>query len=418
MIFDILFLPLLFFISLVISYEDVKYGKVRNRWILLGLIWGLAVISFFFIWYFIASPVSHFFYFNILKLSTGSLAPVFTVSLSYLGKCLVNFSIALIIAFLMWRFKAWAAGDAKLFMVYSLLIPLKYYWKSYLAYFPSFVLLINIFIPIFIYLLIRSIFHWFKFVHFKITKPSTSSVDREKSIYSVSPAEREKKKQAKKRARIEKIKNMLSMLLAFIGIFLIFGLFQRPIQEYFSIDISSLQMFIFAALIIFSGQLSKVFQKPLTFKIIIVVLMIILGYGFISSPQAAGQILYQSVKMMIIFIAVLTLFRKLIDFYILKTSLEEIKIEDLKPKMSLAEETLEKLKKDKEYYDRYIGVIYPGGLSLEQVEAIKKWFQKSQKHQTETVNIYKPFPFVIWMFIGLIITLLLKSSLLHLFLEN
>jgi len=358
----------------------------------------------------------NFYFFNILHLPDGSPAPVFTIPLNYLSKVILNVVIALTIAFLMWRFKAWAAGDAKLFMVYSLLIPLKYYWKSYLVYFPSFVLLINIFIPIFIYLLIRSVFHWFKFIYFKITKPSTTPIDRKKSIYSISPAEREEKKQAKKKARREKIKNMLSMLLTFIGIFLIFGLFQRPVQEYFSIDISSFQMFIFAALIIFSEPLSKVFKKPLTFKIIIVILIVILGYGFISSPQAAGQILYQSVQRMVIFMAVLTLFRKLIDFYVLKTGLKEIKIEDLKPKMSLAEETLEKLKKDKEYYDKYIGLIYPGGLSLEQVKAIKKWFQKSQKHQTETVNIYKPFPFVIWMFVGVIITLLLKSSLLNLFL--
>ena len=151
MIFDILFLPLLFFISIIISYEDIKYGKVRNKWIILGLVWGLAIIFFFFIWYFIASPITHFYYFNILQLPDGSPAPVFTIPLNYLSKVILNVVIALTIAFLMWRFKAWAAGDAKLFMVYSLLIPLKYYWKSYLVYFPSFVLLINIFIPIFIY---------------------------------------------------------------------------------------------------------------------------------------------------------------------------------------------------------------------------------------------------------------------------
>lgn len=416
MIFDILFLPLLFFIGLITSYEDVRYGKVRNKWILLGLICGLTVIIFFFVWYFIASPIARYYYFEIQNLPDDSPAPVFTVSLVYLGKVILNAAIALLIAFLMWRFNAWAAGDAKLFAVYALLLPLKYYWKSYLLYFPSFVLLINIFIPIFLYLLFRSCFYYFKFIYLRLTKPPAVDLAKAKDDSRLKIEKAKKEKLDKKKKRWKSIKTMTVMLLGFISIFLIFGLFQEPIKEHFSIDISSLQMFVIAGLIIFSGLLSKVFQKPLTLKIILVVLTIVLSYGFISSPQATWQTLYQTVKMMIIFMAIVTLFKKLIDFYVLKTSLEEIKIEDLEPRMSLAEETLNTLKKDKEYYDKHIGVIYPGGLAPEQVEAVKKWFQKSQKHHAETISIYKPFPFVVWMFIGVIITLLLKSSLFHLFL--
>ena len=405
MIFDILFLPIVFFIGLITSYEDIKHGKVKNKWILLGLIWGLAIIFFFVVWYFIASPITRFYYFDIMNLPDDSPAPVFTVSLAYLGRIIINAVLALVLSFLMWRSNAWAAGDAKLFFVYSLLIPLKYYWKSYLPYFPSFVLLINIFIPIFLYLLARSCFYYFKFIYFRLTKPTKVNLADKKDDLKI--------KSDKKKKLWKTVKSMTVMLFAFISIFLFFGLFQQPIKEYASIDISSWQMFIFAGLIIFSGPLSKVFSHPLAPKIIIAVLILILGYGFISSPQSAGQILYQTVKLMIIFMAVLTLFRKLIDFYILKTSIEKIKINDLKSRMSLTEEILNILKKDKKYYDKYIGSIYPDGLTVRQAKAIKKWFQRSKEHKTETVSIYKPFPFVVWMFVGVIITLLLKSSLLH-----
>ena len=111
------------------------------------------------------------------------------------------------------------------------------------------------------------------------------------------------------------------------------------------------------------------------------------------------------------------LFRKLIDFYILKTSIEKIKIDEIKPRISLTEETLNILKEDKEYYDKYIDPIYPDGLTVKQAEAVKKWFEKNKEQKMETVSIYKPFPFVLWMFLGVVITLILKSSLLHLFID-
>ena len=285
-----------------------------------------------------------------------------------------------------------------------------------MPYFPSFVLLINIFIPIFIYLLIRSSFYYIKFVYLKITKSPTKSILRKKDDFKKKMDKETKKESTEKKTFWEKVKNRGIMLIGFIGIFLIFGLFQEPIKQYFSIDISSWQMIIFAALIIFSGPLSKIFQKPLTFRIIIAIIIIVLSYGFISSPGSTWQILYQSIQMMVIFMIILGLFGKLIGFYTLKTSLEKIKIENLKPGMNLAEEIINKLKKDKKYYNKHIGHIYPEGLTLKQVEAVKKWLKQDKKEKMLTIDIYKPFPFVIWMFIGLIITLLLKGSLLYLFL--
>lgn len=400
MIFNILFLPLVFFIGLVTSYEDIKYGKVRNKWIILGLGWGLLILVFFFIWYFVASPLTRYYYFEIQNLPDNSSASVFTVSLGYLGRVALNAIIAFAVAILMWRSDAWAAGDAKLFAVYSLLIPLEYYWKSYLPYFPSFVLLINIFIPIFLYLLIRSIIYFLKFVYLKISQPQVA----------------EKKKIFDKKKIGERLKSMGVMLLGFTSIFLFFGLFQEPIKNNFNIDISSLQMFIFAGFIIFSSYIAKMFKKTIVIKIAGVLLLLILAYGFSSSPSATWQIIKQTIQNMIVFMIVLGLFRSAIDFHILKTGSSQIKIEELGPGMNLDEAIINEIKKDKEYDDQYIGRIYPEGLTLEQAESIKKWLREKKK-ESETVKIYKPFPFVAWMFLGVVITLVLKSSLFHLFMN-
>lgn len=413
MVLDLLSLPMLFLISLIISYQDIRYGKVSNKWILLGFLWGVLIIIFFIIWSFAGPPISRFYYFNILEQPPDSPAPVFTIRPSYLVSCLVNGGIALVISFLMWRFKAWAAGDAKLFIVYSFLIPLKYYWKTYLPYFPSFVLLVNIFIPIFLYLLIRSFLYYIKFVYSWITKSQSVASAGQKN-----KSKEKKERLAAKKARWKSIENMGKMLLSIVTIFLILSFLAGPINQFTSINLSSLRIFVFASLIIFGGPLSKLFRRPLVFKIIVVILISALGYGFAAFPEMTWQNLYQTIKMMAVFMVILGLFKKTIDFYIQRTSLREIKVEKLEPKMFLAEESLARIKKDREYYNRYIDVIRPDGLTPEQVEAIKKWNSRKNGAKIETVNIYKPFPFVVWMFLGVIITLILKGSLFHLVLGN
>ncbi len=56
---------------------------------------------------------------------------------------IINGSIAFTVGYLLWHFNFWAAGDAKLFSIYSLLIPLEYYSKNYIRYFSSSMLLVD-----------------------------------------------------------------------------------------------------------------------------------------------------------------------------------------------------------------------------------------------------------------------------------
>ena len=403
MILNILLLPVLFFIGIITTYEDFKCGKVKNKWIILGASWGIGIILFFLVWYLIAAPVTNFYYFNLLNYPADSEILVSTVSLSYLLKCILNIVIALIISFLMWKFNVWAAGDAKLFTVYSILLPMTFYWKSFFFFFPSFVLMINIFIPIFIYLLIGSIIFYLKFLYFRKKNKSKNNLQEKK----------QESKADKRKKILENVKNMSIMMIAFIGLFLIIKLFQTPIQQYTSIDVFSIQVLIFAAVIIFSNSVIKFLMKPIIFKTVIIMVAILVCYGLIYAYDSTLEAIQRTLIMMTIFIIVLTIFRKLIDFHVLKTNVKEVKIEDIKPRMSLVEDIMEKIKKDKKFYNKYIGRFYSGGLMPNQVEAVKKWL-KNDKEEMETIKIYKPFPFVPWMFFGVIITIILKGSMFHL----
>jgi len=400
---NILFLPMLFLIGIITIYDDFKCGKVRNKWIIFGACWGIGIILFFLIWYFIASPVTNFYYFNILNYPPDYEVIVFTVSLSYLLKCILNMTIALIISFLMWKFDVWAAGDAKLFVVYSILLPMTFYWKSFFSFFPSFVLMINIFIPIFIYLLIGSVLYYLKFIYLRIKNKSQDNFLEKK----------QESKTDKRKKILEIIKNMLIMIIAFVGLFLIIKLFQNPIEKYTSVNIFSIQVLIFAVVIIFSNSVIKFLMKPTVFKIVIALVAILVCYGLIYSYDSTLETIYRTLIMMTIFIIILTIFRRMIDFHVLKTDVREVKIEDIKPRMSLVEGIMEEIKRDKKFYNKYIGRFYPGGLMPDQVETVKKWI-KNNKEKMKTVEIYKPFPFVPWMFIGVIITIILKGSIFHL----
>lgn len=128
-----IFLPALIFIGMVTSYEDIKIGKIRNIWIIIGLVYTLAsylIMSFFKV-------------------------PDFKILFS-------NFFISVIVSYGLWKSNLWSAGDAKLFITYSLLLPAEIYSKIYFKLFPALGLLINIFIPATIFLLVKAIirFTW------------------------------------------------------------------------------------------------------------------------------------------------------------------------------------------------------------------------------------------------------------------
>ena len=118
------------------SYEDAKVGKIRNKWIILALIYALAAYS-------IISVYSYF--------TTG-------LKYDYLLELLTNLLFVIMVGFGAWYFGLWTAGDGKLFIAFSALIPLSTYKTGYQAWIPSLTLLINIFIPSAIIMLIWILF--------------------------------------------------------------------------------------------------------------------------------------------------------------------------------------------------------------------------------------------------------------------
>ena len=128
MIIVILKLIILAIILLITSISDIKFGIIKNNYIIVGTIFSI-----------ILNTMACFF------------------ETSYIKYQLINILIINIISILLYVFHAWAGGDCKLIFVVSLLIPYEVYYNFLNPYFSLLILMAFIFIFSYFYLIFDSI---------------------------------------------------------------------------------------------------------------------------------------------------------------------------------------------------------------------------------------------------------------------
>ncbi len=121
---DIFFLIPVILLGIITSYSDIKYGKIRNKWIIIFGIFGICANFIIFLNYYIDGILNW----------------------SYALAFVSNFVIAFFVSFILYYFDIWSAGDGKLFTVFAILVPLSIYSIGYVKIFPALTLLMNIFL--------------------------------------------------------------------------------------------------------------------------------------------------------------------------------------------------------------------------------------------------------------------------------
>ncbi len=89
--------------GLITSYEDIRFNRIRNKWVLLAISFGVFVSIFVFI----SNP----------KLTIPGGGP-------YLVEFYLNVLCTFVLGYILWYTGLWSAGDAKLFLAYAFLIPI------------------------------------------------------------------------------------------------------------------------------------------------------------------------------------------------------------------------------------------------------------------------------------------------------
>jgi len=395
---DYFFLIPIFIIGFITSFEDFKYGKIRNKWIKIGFLWGLAVFGLYIFWNFL------FLFLQYFKIAPSS---VFLLRFSYLGEVLLNTSSALLVGFLMWHWNAWSAGDAKLFVLFSFLLPLKFYSNTYLSYFPSFGLLLNIFIIALGIFLIMLVWNFVLYV-----------LKREKRV--LTKDERNIRNKKVKENIFSFLKEVLNLLVIFFVMVSFFGLlFKSTVGEnlayFFTIKLGLEKWVLFIAILGIFVFLMKFLQKiKKIFHIAAVILLIWLFYQWTIFNQSPLLVIRPMLSITAAIVFGGFIFRKMFDWYVNKKEVRGVSMENLKAGMRLTEETLNILKrKDEKLFKESIGRIYSDGLTEKQALLLKKFAE--DKKITE-LKIYKPSPFAILIFIGLIVTIIFRGSVIQLIL--
>ncbi len=371
---DLFFLLPLFIIGIISSYTDIKYNKIFNSLIILGLLYGL--------WIIIALLLQ-----NIFLLGEAE-------NFIYIGKVFLNSFLALLVGYFLWYQKYWSAGDAKLFTVYALLLPLKFYDKSYFDYFPSFNLIINLFFPVIIVLSFYSLKDFFYSLFERLIK---------KNIFLKQVPIKERYFNAIK--ELKKIGTLLINFIFFIVIIQIILLSFRIVIG----QTAGLHPFLLYLIIVFLMQkINKWKNKfrwltPLIYSVSFI-------YIFYLIIQLDFSAILGLARMALIFLIFINLARHFLDHYIDRKEIGSLPLKDLRKGVLIHQEDLSKLisslsTKEKEALN-WIGA---EGISEEQILIIKNKFKTSLNNE---IRFYKTFPFAPYMLLATIISILTQSSFL------
>lgn len=347
-IFELYYLPIIIFIGLITSYEDTKYHKIRNLWIAISIGYSLIVLS-------------------LAIASTG------IINKDYIITFFWNLAISAIMAFLLWHISLWSAGDGKLFIAYSALVPVTVYEIGSIVYFPSYAILVNTFLPLFIFYLAKAL----------------------------------KKSNIKQKMEIIKsisIRHILYISLIVLSLHSItYTLFRTiNLKEIYSIITSSI-LILFILQNIKKNYILKILILLATFNIII------------NFEKIATINFLYSTLLLIIFVIFMRFFIAGLAFNIFT---ESVKISDLKPGMYLAAKphfkTINDSVNQKTFLQKKTPFLFRSfELKKENIEKLKK-FYKDGKLSSDYVKIYQKVPFAPAMFIGVIVTIISRGSLLSL----
>jgi len=333
------------------SYTDIRRGKIKNLSIILLLISGLLI--------------------NLIWTKSLIESPL---------RVILNSGIALLVGYIMWEFGFWSPADAKLFFAFSFLLPITIYNRGRIPYFPSYTILINTFVPVALFFLLYS-----------LVKIRSNFI----------------KGEIKELLKLSSLLNMILFILGFSSFFIILNsLINFKIKLFFQIVL----MFIISEIIK---------KRKRSFLIKINVFMIVLG--IITNFESIFSLNFLK-KFFLTFFLFQGL--RLLILNIEKISLtQELKIEDLKPDMIIGENIIKKngtYSKDSisiiTHFDilrnirKKISAKFSGKLDENDVKKLKK-LKKEDKLKFNTVKISKTTSFAPFIFLGMILTYLLKGSI-------
>lgn len=391
------FVLIILLIGAVAVYEDIHRGKISNRWIKVGLKIGAVL------------------YLILLLLSVrgwlgkGIFGHLFLYyPPDHYGQIATNIILNILVAYLFWQYRFWSAGDAKLFILFASLLPLEYYTNGLLPWFPSSALLINIFLPVFAFLSVKIILHSLKATGRKMDTKKISDFHPGNCLSWIKACI-----QGNLPSRKEVFVFTSAVFLTLIALPLLKGKIRSLLPSPFQSNLSVL-MICYIFNYYFYEYINKFLRKSLFWGLCVFGVIFYVIFANLYSWETLLLSLRITFKAGFAFMIILIAFKGLADAYIKEQEITLLDVDNLKPGIVLPEEIIKKIKKDKDFLAQ-IGDIFSDGLTQKQVNILKN---SLLEEGTKCLPAYKTSPFAHWILLGVIITIVLKQSLIHFLLNH
>ncbi len=366
---DAIFLFPLVISGVVASYFDIKKGVVPNKIIVVGFLVGI---------------------FLYLGLIFANLF-LFEERLLYQDVLwrFINGVVAVLAGYFLWHFKFWSAGDGKLFGLYGFLLPLTFYSESYINYFPSFNLLVNLFIPLLFIIFLKAIVAGIK----RRREIERAVINREFWSFS----------------NLKKYSIAVVTFLFTIGMVMIVIRFMHMFfTQVLEVEMSGFVIFGLLLLIMFLyNKLNEKIKWTVYLKYVIVIMFF--GSLLVQQEFIVALIFF---RMIVAFAILVGLLKQILLFYVKNEEVREVRAVDVKEGMVLTKDweryfsqEISKLKKNKK--DEHFKDIEAGGLTKKQAEIIRDLFKSDEKYKIQICSVV---PFAPFMFLGMVISVFTSSS--------
>ena len=293
----------------------------------------------------------------------------------YLSYALINLLFIAIFCFFLYSFNLWAAGDSKLLFLLTLAIPARYYTYWVLGPFPGFILLVIIFSTAFLYVIGDSVKQGIK----------------QGDLFDLSSVRFNVK------ALLWSYFFMVGTLTAcnFVLIPIIGSIFTNG-----GLLLTAIDFMIIFALRQFREKINDRNQK-IAAIILWAVLISLQVFNIIPRMRYGIDLKSWCVVLVVM----------LLRFIAEKYNYQEIKVNELKPRMIPSAYTVLKFRTSR-VKDLPTGVTEDlrSRLSDIEIEAIKRW--KNTKQGSDTIIIVRKIPFAIFIFIGTVLFLILEVILI------
>ena len=374
---SLILLPLLV-IGFFTIQSDWRYGKIRRGAIRFGLGLGLGWLALYGLADWLHSGMPGFI--------TTQWPPVGVATLA-----------ALLGGGGMWLFNVWSAADAKLFVVYTLLLPLPLYARSQPAFLAPIVLLVNTYTAAFVTITLDFLWRFGKQAKVWLGQWRAQS-----------PAERGAARALRLAALRTALPGALKTFAGFAAIFLLMrlmrGILRTPLEAYLHLD--NTLMF----LILFLGfqPLHRVFQKRL---VAILFSSGLLGYaGYLVWLDPTGGELYDVLRVGAASLALMA-FRALYTYWAGLVEVTRIPLDELREHMILPKRTLFELEQAGLFTRQELNTFSVEGLTPEQVSNIRTHYQ-AQEVPLTTIEIERTIAFAPYLLIGVVLSILAHGPLL------